>query len=353
MFYDGNMDWFLYCDGGVKLKKVTIAICDMQEAYRERLADYLIRKKSKEAQISVFSVRRRFTERQKEQPFDIVLWGKGFEALKEQEASDSLYIFLSDSPELEECGAAIFKYQSAEEIWREIFGFYMELGKKNAFISRKEKEIIGIYSPTHSRLQTPFALTMAQLLSAEKRTLYVNLGEWAGFDSWLEKDYHRDLADLMYLISDRGVKIRGMLESVVHTVNRLDYIPPMTDAQLLCETSAEDYRSLLRLLAQKTDYEVILLDFGVMIPGFFSLLEQCTSIYGVMDEGWMARSQCMQFEESMVKGNLVRLAEKMVAVAFTSADAGLLEQEPVMQQWLYGTLGDRARAARYGQHGAN
>lgn len=336
------------------MKKVTIAICGMQDIYRERLAEYFIRKKAGQAQVSTFSVRRRFSERQKESPFDIVLWGKGFEGIWEKEETDSLYIFLSDSPELsEDGGASIFKYQPAEEIWREIFVHYMELGKRNAYVSQNKKEVIGIYSPTHSRLRTPFALTLAQLLTAEKRVLYVNLSEWAGFGNWMGEDYQRDLADLMYLISRNGGKVRGILESVVHSVNRMDYIPPMTDAQLLCESSAEDYQQLLRLLAEKTDYEVLILDFGIMIPGFFSLLKQCTSIYGIVDAGVWPRGQCMQFEESMVKGKLADVAEKIISVSFTPADAQMMEQEPVMQQWLYGRLGDRVRAARYGQHGAD
>lgn len=334
------------------MKKVTIAICDGQDAYRERLAEYFIRKKADKAQISSYSVRRQFAEKQKEVPFDIVLWGRGFEGAIPKEGGESLCIFLSDSPELEE-GAAIFKYQPAEEIWREMFGFYMELGKKNGFSSKKKTEVIGIYSPTHSRLRTPFALTMAQLMASEKPVLYVNLGEWAGFGSWMEESYHRDLADLMYLISNHGVKVRGILESVIHSVNHMDYIPPMTDAQLLCEIPAEDYRKLLFLLVAKSEYEGIILDFGVMIPGFFSLLEQCTSIYGVVDAGTLARGQCIQFEESMAKSGMTQVSEKITPVAFTTEDSRVLEQEPVMQQWLYGRLGDRVRAARYGQHGTD
>lgn len=334
------------------MKKVTIAICDTQEAYRERLAEYLIRRKGSQAQVFSFSGRRMFREKQKETRFDMVLWGEGFEEIPARADEGSLCIYLSETPEPEEGkGAAVFKYQSAEEIWREMFLHYRELGKKNAYISRKEKEIIGIYSPTHSRLQTPFALTLAQLLAPDKKVLYVNLGEWAGFGNWMEESYQRDLADLMYFISCHGVKIQGILESVIHSVQHIDYIPPMNDAQLLCETSAEDYQKLLLLLAEKTDYEVILLDFGVMIPGFFSLLEQCIHIYQVLDAGSLARGQCSQFEESMLRLGMSETAGRMEAVHFTAADLQLVEREPVMQQWVYGRLGDRARAARYGQHG--
>lgn len=336
------------------MRKMAIAICDEQEAYRERLAEYFIRRKSDEAQVYTFSSRRLFLERRKDSHFDLVLRGKGFEEIKGKEDKDGLYISLCETPDLAAYEApAVFKYQPAEAIWRKMFCHYTELGRENAYVSDKPKEVIGIYSPTQCRFRMPFTLTMAQLLSAEKRVLYVNLAEWAGFDGWLQENCERDLADLMYLISCHGVNLQGILESVVHTANRMDYIPPMRDAQLLCQTAEEDYRKLLDLLVEKTDYEVLLLDFGIMVPGFFSLLERCTSVYAIVDQGTVGKRQCAQFEEGMVKAGASDLAERMRTVTFGASDERIFEQEPVIQQWLYGGLGDRVRAARYGTDGTD
>ena len=335
----------MYHNGGDDVKKVSIAICDEENIYRERLAEYFIRKKGEMLQIATFSNRRKFAEGRRNKVFDIVLWCRGFEEILEKK-KEELYIFLSETPDWEESETPIiFKYQSAEEILRKIFAYYLELGRKNNCICRKEKEIVAVYSPTRSRLQTPFAITMAQIYAEERKVLYVNLGEWAGFGEWLQQEYHRDLADLLYLMSGYGSQTQGLLECVLHTVNHMDYIPPMTDAQLLCETTETDYQELLSFLTDKTDYEVIFLDFGIMIPGFFSLLDKCNKIYGVTDQGMIAKGQCRQFEESMIKTGREYLAERITYVSFSMADTQLAEQEPVLNQWLYGVLGDRARAA--------
>lgn len=332
------------------MKKVSIAICDGENIYRERLAEYFIRKKGELLQIATFSNKRRFAEGRRSRKFDIVLWCRGFEEILEKK-EEEMYIFLSETPEWEkEDMPVIFKYQSAEEILRKIFSFYLELGRENNSICQKEKEIVAVYSPTRSRLQTPFALTLAQIFAEEKKVLYVNLGEWAGFGQWLQQEYQRDLADLLYLMSGYGSQAQGLLECVLHTVNHMDYIPPMADAQLLCETRETDYRELLNFLTDKTDYEVIFLDFGIMIPGFFSLLDKCNKIYGVIDQGAMAKGQCRQFEESLMKSGKEYLAERISYVSFSLADMQLMEQEPVLNQWLYGVLGDRARAARHMQY---
>lgn len=335
------------------MKKVTVAICEVNDAYRERLTEYFIRKKAGQIQVSGFSTKKSYLQN-KNKKFDIVLWSRGFEGIEQQENKSELYIYMSTAPQMEEAvKPVIFKYQSADEIMRSMFEYYLQLKKPDTYVSRKNKEIIGIYSPTRSRMQTPFALTLAQMLAGEKKILYVNFSEWAGFGNWLKEEYHRDLADLLYLISGYGNQLQGTLECVLHSINRIDYIPPISDGQLLYKIREEDYLALLHLLTEKTDYEVIFLDFGVMVPGFFSLLEQCTSIYSVIDQGELAKSQCRQFEISLMKAEMTHLAEKLEYVSFSPADVLRAEQEPVLQQWLCGVLGDKARTMRYRQHGAN
>lgn len=336
------------------MKKVTVAVCDVQDTYRERLAEYLMHKRAGQLKVYAFSSRKQFFEEEQRTVFDIVLFGKAFENAGTQAKADSLWIYLSEEPAWsEELEPAVFKYQSAEEILRIAFEYYRKLEKTDDSVSHRQKEMIGFYSPTRSRMQTPFALTMAQMLAEDKRVLYVNMGEWAGLGAWLGQEYRRDLADLMYLLSGCGNQVQGLLESVVHSVNRMDYIPPMADAQLLCQAGQEDYQALLTLLIEKTDYEVILLDFGVMIPGFFRLLDQCSRIYGILDQGALAMGQRRQFEEGMIRCGAEQLAEKMEYISFSMEDMQVIEEEPSLSRWLYGVLGDRARTVRYMNHGAN
>lgn len=333
---------------------VSVAICDYQEKYRERLAQALMRKKGEEMDISTFSNRRSFRQEGKHREFQIVLWGKGFEEILHLPKEGSLYIFLSEENQWEaEQEPAVFKYQSSEEIIRNIFRHYLETKKINPGINQSPKEIIGVYSPTHSRLQTPFALTLAQVCAEEKKVLYLNFGEWAGFSQLMQQEYHRDLSDLLYLISGYGSQTQGLLECVLHSSYKIDYVPPMTDARLLCETSDQEYQELIRFVLEKTDYDVIVLDFGIMIPGFFSILEQCTGIYGVVDQGILARGQRQQFEDSIMREGKRHLAEKIIYIPFRTQEAEFLEQEPVLNQWLYGELGIRARAARHMNDGRN
>ena len=329
------------------MKKIRVAVCDTDRVYRERLAEYLIRKKSRKSQVYAFSGKRMLMDQLKSQPVDIVLYGTGFEPVPS--AGESLFIRMTEEQSGEE--GAIFKYQSAEEILRQMYAYYLRQRQKNLGSSRKAKEIAAIYSPTHCMMQTPFALAMAQTLSEEKQVLYLNLGEWSGFCPWMRPEYHRDLADLLYLLSSYGGQTAGILESVVHSYHRVDYIPPMTDAQLLVETEAGAYELLLQMLVEKTEYDVILLDFGIMVPGFFALLEQCSHVYGIVENCPWSRLRWQQFEDSLMKQELEELAGKLECITLELSDYQIMEEEPVVQQWVNGKLGDRARAVRYGNHG--
>lgn len=337
------------------MKRIKVAVCDLDDIYRERLAAYFLRRKGENIQTYTFSGVRTFLSVLQEEEMDIALLGGGFEDVfsrKDWKKRLSLVIHMTENREAEDTDDnTIYKYQSAEEILRRIYQRYQKLGQADSYLSVGKKEILAIYSPSQSMLRTPFALTLAQTLSEEKRVLYVNLGEWSGFEPWMQEQYQRDLADLIYLLTDYGKEVRGMLESVTYSLNRIDYIPPARDAQLLTQIGPKDYRKLLHLLVNKTDYEVILLDFGIMVPGFFELLEQCTRICGVTMTSPLAKKQWNQFEESIMRQEKLRIAEKLQSVVFSLSDLEILEEEPVLQRWSNGIIGCRARAVRYAMNG--
>ncbi len=335
------------------MKKLSIAICDEQETYRQRLSHYFIRKKGNYLQIFTFSNRRSFWESRGCHTFDIVLLGRGFLDLAENPKVGELAIRMVEERPGETGEPTIFKYQSADTILREMYEYYLKMGKKDPYISRKRKQVVGVYSPSHSKLQTPFALSLAQLFSNEKKCLYVNLGEWNSVEEWFRQRDERDLGDLLYYLSCYGGNAGGVLESVVHSVDKLDYIPPMGDPQLLCQTEGREYVRMLRFLTERTDYDVIFLDFGVMVPGFYEMLENCNRIFLVQEQGELSRQICRRFQENLERHGRNEIIEKLQTVSFSADEEQRVEEETALHQWIYGKVGDRARVARSQVYGTN
>ena len=209
--------------------KIKLALCEKNEIYRRKFGDYLIEKKANSINITSITSVSLLQSKLKERQFDIILLGGGFErttmhSLKIKDGhinQNSIIIRLVDDEDKisDETEKNIFKYQSGDEIVRQIFYYYQSLELRENTTFKNNKEIIAFYSPCNSRLRTPFALTYAQVFAKEKKVLYINLAEWSGFAKWFMEEYNRDLADLLYLITSKNINIRGILESSIYRLN--------------------------------------------------------------------------------------------------------------------------------------
>jgi len=327
----------------------TIAICDHEIAYIEKFKEFIAGRTAKhDIRLYTFTSVKLLSETLQEKSFDIVFIGKGYNIEFENEKyNNTLFLYLSDSLQIENQMKefpVIYKYQSGEDLLREAFHRYQESINERIEIKlfRGKKELIGIYSPSHSLSQSPFALTLAHQSSHDKRVLYVNFGECAGFSQWFMKEFTKDLGDLLYMLSTNANNFHGKLASVIYTMEQFDYIPPISDPQLLCETGAEEYLLLIRYLMEKTEYETVILDFGIMIPGFFSLLEQCTTVYLTRCRDPLTKGPKEHFLEAAKRAGRGELASRMQDIVLPDMSIKSA-QEPILQQWIWGSVGEAVR----------
>ena len=374
------------------MRKISIAVCDTDRTYGQRLGEWLSLERGDRVCGSSFSAPENFLEFQKEGEVDVVLLGSGFweepaitaqmketlalqesaaqaeEALAEHKTAAQtgvqteqklqgeqkensgriLWIYLTDLsvkqnlPDLAQNFPVIGKYQAASQIVREIFLYYQKLGLPEHELTLANREILGIYSPAHSIWQTPFALTLAQALSPKEKVLYVNFRECAGFEEWLGENYQRDLLDVMYLCLTGEGNISDCIDSAVYSLEGFDYIPPARDSECLGGVSGRDYLKFIRLLAEKSGYEALILDLGMMFSGFFSLLELCGKVYIVSESGELPGNARKHFKQVAARQENAQLERKISYLQLPELNAGFRREEK-MQQWIWGELGDYAR----------
>lgn len=343
------------------MRKISIAVCDADQAYGERLGEWISLENKEGLFGCCFSSPEHFLEYQKNQEQDIVLLGTGFweepeilkqiKAQKEQESGENgiLWLCLYDAagkervPELMQELPVIEKYQSASGIVREIFSFYQEYGERSRNLVSVRREMIGVYSPEHSIWQTPFALTLAQVLGQREQVLYVNFKECAGFSEWFQEEYQRDLLDVMYLSLTSEVHFADCVRSAVYHMEGFDYIPPAEDGGCLGEISKQDYMKFTGLLAEKSGYDMVILDFGVMLPGFFELLGECSKIYIPAEQGALQEGICRQFQRMASRQGNLELKEKISYLSLPRMSECFCQGEQWMHQWMWGELGDFTR----------
>ena len=337
------------------MRKILIAVCDTDGSYGQKLGEWISLQRGEQIMSVSFSSPEHFLEYHDAHTQDIVLLGKGFydhpqvcEKILEK-TGKTLWLYLHDGEEYASVPDSIRrlpsveKYQSAQGILREVFSFYQECGSFVPQETGGEKEMIGIYSPGHSIWQTPFALTYAQALAQKEKVLYLNFQECAGFQGWFREEYERDLLDVMYLCLSNEAEAANCISGARYSMEGIDYIPPAKDGVCLGEISSEDYIRFVRLLAKSSGYHIILLDFGMMVPGFFQLLGVCSKIYIVSEAGELPQAPLQQFQQMAKRQEDAQLNQKLKYLSLPPINPGACPGAGKMQQWLWGTMGDFSR----------
>ncbi len=358
------------------MKKVFIAVCDTNGAYGEKLAEWVSLENEGSLQGISFSAPECFLEYFNTQKLDIVLLANGFlesaqmqeflqmkyngkSCFSESSREGTLWVYLHEEGGEAEIPLAaqkfpiVEKYQPASAILREVFSHYQKWNSWNEPKYSIRKEVLGVYSPGHSIWQTPFALTFAHVLGQREKVLYVNFNECAGFRGWFQEEYEKDLLDVMYLCLSNEVNVSHCVKSALYHMNGIHYIPPAEDGGCLGEISPEDYVKFVQLLAAKSSYDIIILDFGMMIPGFFKLLGECSHVYIPTEQGELQEGPLQQFQRMAKRQADTQLDQKLNFLSLPVVGMCDCLATCRLEQWLWGALGDFCRGIAGVQSGTD
>ena len=243
---------------------------------------------------------------------------------------------LSDYP-------CIYKYQASDQLIAEVMNYYaVEAVPAPAAMLKKKVEIIGIYSPVGRSLKTSLGLTYGQIRAREHKVLYLNLEEYAGFETLLEEKYEADLADLLYFARLGSGNLVYRMGSLIRHLGGLDYIPPAFCPEDLRNISPGEWTSLIRDLAEYSAYDVLLLDIGSAVNGITELLKLCTKVFMPVSGDEIAAAKLEQYERVLKQQNALNVLEKTqkFSLPFVSGSG---KGKAYMEQLVWGELGDFTR----------
>lgn len=298
-----------------------MAVCDTEEGYAFRMAEYLLEKVRLPYTVHLFTgveELERFASR--EEIAVLLIAESAWRLLKEEFAKTQaaqLFI-LQESEEQQTDLCCISKYQSPEKVVQAILeGLAEGDGWKGAFEkSDAAAKMIGVYSPIKRCLQTSFALTLGQLLAKEHKTLYLNFEMYSGLGEILRREYQTDMMDVVYYFQSAREKLAFRLPSIIQNAGGLDYIPPMQYALGIREVPGEQWISLCRDLAAIGEYEYLILDLDEGMEGLFELLKNCQKIYTITREDPFAVAKLRQYEQMLLANEMNEIAEKTVKCRF-------------------------------------
>lgn len=295
------------------------AICDPEENYAFRMAEYIVEKGNIPYALHLFTRTEELSIFLKENEIAILLISEC--AIKQLNVKLNIpNVFVLEEGDLGEKVdyPYINKYQSPDKIIKAMLEQITDLEEwKGKRAGQGEKmKIIGIYSPVRRCLQTSFALTMGQLLAKKTRVLYLNFECYSGFTQMMHKEFPADMGDMVYYFKCAKEKLSIRLPSMVQTINGLDFIPPGQSFPDIQAIPGESWVELIRTLEQISDYEYLILDLTDGMNGLFELLSLCYKIYTITKDDGFAMAKMKQYEQILQLNALDEIAGKTVKCRF-------------------------------------
>lgn len=323
--------------GGDKLKKGVFVICDLDTDYLYRLMNYLEPQISQQFQLHVFSNEQSIKEYANDsiskdinnnidkKIIEILLISNRIsdETVKSLKCTNIILLSDGTNQPFNYEYPVIYKYQSAQEIFRQImFNYAQKEGNSQCVEKLKEKaNLICFYSPWNEEIQTELSIAYGCILGEIGNTLYLNLKGYHGFVQSLNLVNQRNLIDLIYYFKNKEDQFVNYFRSIICKVQKLDYIPPVDNPIDIGEVTMEAWLKLLKKIIVETNYENIIVDLSDELVDSTQLLAVCNKIYVPVKENVQIKGKMEQLTKTLTVKQKQTILGKLEGV--------IISQEPI------------------------
>ncbi|MCR5458535.1 MAG: hypothetical protein K6F51_01430 [Acetatifactor sp.] len=283
-----------------QLDEVVLALCDGDEEYVQLMAEYMQKQQNLPWSVHVYTDAEKLLAREKGMELLVVAESAWREELKA--VVPKRMVVLNESGIVRDKSLRyVNKYQQADQVIRELLAVYLEICEQALpkLETKGNTRFIGFFSPVRRCMQTPFAITMSQLLAQKYRTLYLNFEYFAGNQELLPGEQTRDLADLLYFLNAEQDKFALRLQSMTGKIGTLDYVPPMKSGQNLLSITVKEWLTFLKKLQELGEYEFVVMDLSECMQGLFEILRICNTVYTIIVEDHAASGKMTQYENML------------------------------------------------------
>lgn len=245
--------------------KIRVGILDSDQVYMARLVRYFTTHYIDKIEISAFHSLESFTEFIRQTRIDVFLADPAFIPSDMEIPKTMIMAFLTDSEHAQKVGnvSAVYKYQQAENLYREILGLYAELDKMTTYKSAEgESAVICFMGAAGGTGTTTMAVACARSLASNgKKVLYLNLEENGVITPFIQGQGSTTMSDVLYVVKSNRTKLVLKLESMVRKSEQGVYFyEPFAIAPDAHEMTASDLQEILNTLIRYYDYDFIVLD---------------------------------------------------------------------------------------------
>lgn len=243
---------------------------------------------------------------------------------------------------------AVYKYQSADSVIREVMAKYCDRPSEKMFMVLGQRaRILGVYSPVGRCFKTSMALLLGQQLAREGKTIYVGFEEFSGLQQIIGGEHKNDLSDVLYYLRQGSFNV-VRLRSLVYTWKDMDYIAPVRYPEDLEQMSGDEAGQLIEKLASECGYEYVVVDVGRPGRNLTPVLECCDVIYMPVQDDEVSAAKLKEFSAYLNTTGRQRVAERIRRVKLPFRE-NLKRSGDYLEQILWSELGDYVRKLLKGE----
>ena len=175
----------------------------------------------------------------------------------------------------------ICRYQSADGILSEMLLLLRPQKTSVSDIRMKGgAAFITFYAPASRPASCdPVLLYRSVPESSGEGTLCLNLQENAGFRERFQRNYKRDISDLLFMSMHRTGDFRMMLRGVLCEDEGITYVPPMEQTSDAFQVGEKEWHAFLEYLKYESGFERVFFDLEFLFPAAYEILELSGTIY--------------------------------------------------------------------------
>ena len=286
----------------------SLVICDPEENYAQALAFYIMNRREIHFQVQVCSGIQHVKEA------DILLISDRFPVEEIAQMKADKILILTGRMGQPDRKDIVYKYQTGEQILKAVLTQCEEIYQGNELFfsspNKKNRKIIGVFSPVHRIGKTSYALRLGESLADQEHVLYLSLELYGGIGGHFERGGHT-LEDVLYYARQEKGNLGYILTKAVKHKGKLDYILPAAVSEDMKRVTAKEWKALFIQILNQSMYETIILDIDEGIRDVYEVLKSCTQIYLLTDQTEYSLAKMEQFEKELTLLGYDEILEKI------------------------------------------
>lgn len=324
------------------MKRVSLAICDSNRLYCERLGEYLRNNLKLSFDITSFTDTQKLLEYLKNDEVSLLIISeKEFDNISQRtevtnnvEAGDAneyhlmmrriknTIIVCNDEGQnrsSDENISYVSRLLPASEIVRQVIRICTESPEDFEGLSPKKSgkrcRVLGLYTPIPGCGQSLMSMNLGEVLSEEGRSILISFECFSPLSVLFDEEGSEDLMDLFYHAECNPESFSLHLERMKITKNGLDLIKPAMTPMQIREIDPGKVKELIRLLIEEAGYENVVLDITTLPEGFPDILAMCDVIYTIEGQGSADQRRISLYNQTILQSGYEQILEKTVKMS--------------------------------------